>query len=262
MNDYLLTALNNTYNLILKRKITETEYLMNYYRFNQIKTLGDYLKLYALTITNGIDISKTEYSNLPYDYISIFNTDIIFQYCYINTENYNEIINRNENIIIFYNNGLPIIKYDKPNIKYFGVNVIKFSQLLVKIINNNKLNEIINCSFRFTNNDNKKMTVDEINKLFYKMINSLKNNEIDMIETKESLKNIYQTLKSFINIKSNYLNYKNSKDFHQLCNQILNIYDFENINFITIIQNENNTYMLFEKSYVLLILYIELIIKL
>ena len=122
---------NNIRNL--RRSIPDEEFML---RMNETKleTFGDDLKFYGKIFLHGLDYSN--YHNIKkYDYISNINGMDIYQYCYINTNDLNEIKKEDkDNIIIYYNTCLKIdMEPKKDNIKYVGVNIKDFTKRIKNI---------------------------------------------------------------------------------------------------------------------------------
>ena len=147
--DYqIVKSFRQLYNYIrnLRRSIQDEEFIL---RMNETKleTVGDYLKFYGKIFLHGLDYSNYYNRKIDkkYDYISEIDGIDIYQYCYINTDDFNEIKKEEQdNIIIFYNICLKIdMEPNKDNIKYIGVNIKDFTKRITNINNGEGINFII-----------------------------------------------------------------------------------------------------------------------
>jgi len=129
-----MKELHNSFQEIIEklneiRKLDTSDFIYKIPTFGRIpQTHSDYLRLYSMTFMNGVRPK----SKKKYDYTSeLTNSFRVFGYCYTNTYKYNEIIReKDDNIIIFYNSRLPIMKVNAKNIAYIGVDLHEFEKQL------------------------------------------------------------------------------------------------------------------------------------
>ena len=140
-----MKELHNSFQEIIEklneiRKLDTSDFICKIPTFGRIpQTHSDYLRLYSMTFMNGVRPK----SKKKYDYTSdlwssgakrrseLTNSFRVFGYCYTNTYKYNEIIReKDDNIIIFYNSRLPIMKVNAKNIAYIGVDLHEFEKQL------------------------------------------------------------------------------------------------------------------------------------